>query len=443
MGPGVDWVPSDETLPARVDVVVIGGGIIGTSAALFLAQQGISVALCEKGQIAHEQSSRNWGWCRKMARDPRELPLAIESLRMWEGMNGMVEAETGFRASGIMYLAQTQADLARFEAWLDHAREYQLDSRIIGSAEIARRLPGIAKEYTGALFTASDGKAEPQMAAPAIARAARRHGATIMTGCAVRGIETAVGRVASVVTERGAIACTSVVLAGGAWSHLFCGNLGIELPQLGVLGSVMRTERLDGGPEISAAGRRFGYRKRMDGGYTVSSVGERLVDLVPDSFRLLRHYLPAARIHWKKLRFRLGRRFVDEWRTPRRWNLDAPSPFEQIRVLDPAPDRDLIEQARGGIADTFPAFRNIPVAETWGGMIDVMPDAIPVISAVDKVPGFFIATGFSGHGFGIGPGAGRLIAEMVMGMPPLVDPTPFRLSRFSDGSNPKPHPLAS
>src|SRR5215470_14915700 len=289
MGPRVDSVPSDEALPTHVDVVIVGGGIIGASTALFLARKGVSVALCEKGHIAHEQSSRNWGWCRKMARDPRELPLAIESLRIWGGMNEMVEAETGFRTSGIMYLAETRADLARFEDWLDHARQYQLDSRIIGSAEIARRLPGIAKEYAGALFTATDGKAEPQMAGPAIARAARRLGATILTtGCAVRGIETAAGRVVGVVTERSRIACGSVVLAGGAWSRLFCGNLGIELPQLSVLASVMRTERLDSGPEISAAGRLFGYRKRMDGGYTVSSAGERLVDLVPDSFRLFR-----------------------------------------------------------------------------------------------------------------------------------------------------------
>jgi glycine/D-amino acid oxidase-like deaminating enzyme len=443
MGPRVDSVPSDDALPTRVDVVIVGGGIIGTSTALFLARKGVSVALCEKGHIAHEQSSRNWGWCRKMARDPRELPLAIESLRIWEGMNEMVEAETGFRTSGIMYLAETRADLARFEDWLDHARQYQLDSRIIGSAEIARHLPGIAKEYAGALFTATDGKAEPQMAGPAIARAARRLGATILTGCAVRGIETAAGRVVGVVTERSRIACGSVVLAGGAWSRLFCGNLGIELPQLSVLASVMRTERLDSGPEISAAGRLFGYRKRMDGGYTVSSAGERLVDLVPDSFRLFRQYLPATRIHWKKLRFRVGRRFVDEWKTPRHWNLDAPSPFEHVRVLDPDPDRFVIERARASIAEAFPAFRNIPIAETWAGMIDVMPDAIPVISAVDKVPGFFIATGFSGHGFGIGPGAGRLIAEMVIGATPVVNPTPFRLSRFTDGSNPKPHPLAS
>ena len=84
MAPRVDPVASDETLPARADVVIIGGGIIGTSTALFLAQKGVSVVLCEKGHIAGEQSSRNWGWCRKMARDPREIPLVIESLRLWQ-----------------------------------------------------------------------------------------------------------------------------------------------------------------------------------------------------------------------------------------------------------------------------------------------------------------------------------------------------------------------
>ena len=106
MAPRVDPVTSDETVPARADVVIIGGGIIGTSAALFLAQKGISVALCEKGHIAGEQSSRNWGWCRKMVRDPRELPLIIESLRLWERMNETVEGETGFRTCGIMYLGE-------------------------------------------------------------------------------------------------------------------------------------------------------------------------------------------------------------------------------------------------------------------------------------------------------------------------------------------------
>jgi glycine/D-amino acid oxidase-like deaminating enzyme len=441
--PRVDPVETDEALPPSADVVIVGGGIIGTSAALSLAEKGLSVVLCEKGHIAGEQSSRNWGWCRKMARDPREIPLVIESLRLWQGMNERVEAETGFRTCGIMYLGQTEADLERLGGWLDHAREYQLDTRLIDGAEVSRLLPGAAKRWAGALYTASDGKAEPQKAAPAIAADARRHGAAVVTQCAVRGIETAAGRVSGVVTEKGHIACQSVVLAGGAWSRLFCGNLNVDLPQLKVLGSVMRTERLDGGPEISASGGLFGYRKRMDGGYTVATLGVRTIDLVPDSFRLLPQYLPAVKLHWQKLRFRVGNRFAEEWRTPRHWALDQSSPFEAVRVLDPAADPYVIERARASIAETFPAFRNVAVADSWGGMIDVMPDAIPVISAVDRLPGFFIATGFSGHGFGIGPGAGRLVADMVAGGPTIVDPTPFRLSRFTDGSNPRPHPLAS
>src|SRR5207237_9676470 len=94
MAPRVDPVVSDETLPARADVVVIGGGIIGTSTALYLAQRGVSVALCEKGHIAGEQSSRNWGWCRKMAREPREFTLIIDRRRMWQGLTQMCEAGT-------------------------------------------------------------------------------------------------------------------------------------------------------------------------------------------------------------------------------------------------------------------------------------------------------------------------------------------------------------
>jgi glycine/D-amino acid oxidase-like deaminating enzyme len=443
MAPTVDPVRSDDVLPARADVVIVGGGIIGTSTVLFLAQKGVSTVLCEKGHIAGEQSSRNWGWCRKMGRDPREIPLIIESLRLWQGMNQLVEAETGFRQPGIMYLAETQAELGQLEAWLDHARQYQLDTRVITRAEAAELMPGLTGGWAGALYTASDGKAEPQRAAPAIAEAARRQGAAIMTQCAVRGIETAGGRVAAVVTERGRIACSNVVLAGGAWSRLFSGNLGIELPQLKVLGTVMRTEALEGGPEISASGGLFGFRKRMDGGYTVATLGVRTIDLVPDNFRLLFDYLPAVRLHWKKLRFRVGHRWAEEWRTPRRWGLDETSPFEAVRVLDPEPDRFVVDRARTAVAEAFPIFRNVAVAESWGGMIDVMPDAIPVISPVESLPGFFIATGFSGHGFGIGPGAGKLVADMVAGDPTLVDPTPFRLSRFTDRSNPRPHPLAS
>ena len=257
MAPRVDPVASDEALPASTGVVVIGGGIIGTCTAFFLARKGVPVTLCEKGHIAGEQSSRNWGWCRKMGRDPREIPLAIEALRLWGEMNDAVQAETGFRRSGIVYLCKTPDELAKKAAWLEAARPYQLDTRMLTRAEAAEKLPGLAGDWAGALYTESDGRGEPQMAAPAIATAARRLGATILTQCAVRGIETQAGRVAAVVTEKGRIACDSVVVAGGVWSSLFCGNHDIRLPQLKVLSSVMRTE--------TAGGRAgdLGQRRRL------------------------------------------------------------------------------------------------------------------------------------------------------------------------------------
>jgi glycine/D-amino acid oxidase-like deaminating enzyme len=146
-------------------------------------------------------------------------------------------------------------------------------------------------------------------------------------------------------------------------------------------------------------------------------------------------------MQWRTLRLRIGGKFLEEWQVPRHWTLDGASPFERVRTLDPEPYQPILDQARQHLIAAFPAFRDMKVAESWGGVIDVTPDAVPVISAVDTVPGFFIATGFTGHGFGIGPGAGRLMAELVAGETPAVDPTPFRYSRFTDGSRPQPSPL--
>ncbi|MBV9567048.1 MAG: FAD-binding oxidoreductase, partial [Hyphomicrobiales bacterium] len=203
MGPQVDTVPPETRLPSKVDVVVVGGGIIGTSTALALAESGVSVALCEKGHVAGEQSSRNWGWVRKARRDPRELPLIVESLRLWERLNERVGAETGFRTTGILFAAETPEEVAYYEAWLEHARPFQIDARMITSGEIDRLIPGGGSIFKTALYCASDGRAEPQKAAPAVALAARRAGATILTDCAVRGLETTGGRVTAAITERG------------------------------------------------------------------------------------------------------------------------------------------------------------------------------------------------------------------------------------------------
>ena len=438
-GPRVVAVQGDEQLPERVDVVVIGGGIVGASTALELAERGLKVALCEKGGIGHEQSSRNWGWVRISRRDPRELPLMAHALNIWGDLAARIGKDVGYTRAGILFTCADDQSYAEHERWKANLDDYPVRARMLSGSDLAAVLPGAERlRIKGALYTPDDGRAEPQQAAPAIAEAARAKGAMIFTECAVRGIERAAGRVSGVITERGAFACTSVVLAGGAWSSLFCSPLKVHLPQLKVLNSVIRTTPLQGGPESAIWAMDFAVRKRQDGGYTVASGHENIADIVPDSFRYARQFWPALQQEHKSLSFRLGQRFFQEAVLPKRWALDEASPFEYRRVLDPVPSIRQTNRALASLTNAFPVFANVRIAQRWGGMIDVTPDAVPVISAVDGVPGFFIATGFSGHGFGIGPAAGRLMANLVTDETPIVDPQAFRLSRFSDGSNPRP-----
>jgi glycine/D-amino acid oxidase-like deaminating enzyme len=271
-----------------------------------------------------------------------------------------------------------------------------------------------------------------------MARAAQRRGAKVFTQTAVRGIETTAGAVSAVVTEHGTIRCSTVILAGGAWSGVFCRNLGIRLPLLSTIGSVYRTAPVLDAPERSVSGAGFAIRKRLDGGYSVSHGGITNFDIVPDSFRFFTDFLQLTWMARKSLRPCLTERFLTEWKQKSSWPLDQVSPFEAIRTLDPRPIKGTLDKARRNLAAAFPAFKDVEILESWGGLIDATPDAIPVISPVETVPGFFLASGLSGHGFGIGPAAGQLAADVAIGAEPLVDPAPFRYSRFTDGSRIEP-----
>ena len=171
---------------------------------------------------------------------------------------------------------------------------------------------------------------------------------------------------------------------------------------------------MSGGPEISVAGRRFGWRKRADGGYIVSQADATILDIVPDSFRLFNDFRPAMATGLRSLRLRLGRRFLEAARIPRRWRSDEVTPFERVRVADPEPAAWVLDEAARRVSDAYPFFSSMTIKGRWGGLIDVTPDTLPVIGPVPQIPGLFIATGLSGHGFGIGPGAGRLAADLFV-----------------------------
>ena len=428
--------------PAQTDVVVLGGGIIGVMTVWFLAQAGARVVLCEKGRVAGEQSSRNWGWIRQTGRDPAELPVVIEALRIWESLAQEFGDALGFRRSGVMYLANTDADLAGFAGWLPHATAHGADSHLLTAAETSALLPGAAAPWTGALYTPSDARAEPWAAVPLLAAGAVARGAVIVEDCAVRALDLAAGRIVGVITEQGRIACDRVVVAGGAWSSLFLRAHGVAIPQLSVRASVAATEPMGRGPDLAGVDSAFAFRRRADGGYTLAPGGAHDFYLGPDAFRNIAPYWPVFKKDFRSTRLQpmAPAHYPDAWRTPRRWDADRPSPFEAMRILNPAPNMAYLSRVQDAFANAFPTLGRPRLRATWAGMIDTMPDVVPVVDHAPTIPGLTIATGMSGHGFGIGPAFGRIVADMVLDRPAGHDMTRFRLSRFTDGSPLQPGP---
>lgn len=433
-GPALRPVTNSPALPASVDVAIIGGGIVGVSAAWFLARRGIKVALFEKGLIGGEQSGRNWGWVRLAGRDLRELPLMLRAHEIWDGLAGEIGVDVGYRRRGIVYAAKTEQARQRQMGWAKAARQFGVEAQILDPAAVAAFVPGLNRSPLGGLHVPADAGAEPQLTAPAIATAVQAAGGVIVQQCAVRGLDIEAGRVSGVVTEQGRVRASSVIVAGGAWSSHLLSRHGLRLPQLKVLSSVLRTAPIEAGIETTVGFSDFAIRKRLDGGYTVASSASSVADIVPDSFRYFSEFMPAFKLERKALKLRFGKPFFGELIGHRHRPFDQQSIYEKIRVLDPTPDDALLTQVEASLKAGIPAFKDVTITQKWGGMIDTMPDVIPVISTTESLPGLVIGTGFSGHGFGIGPAGGQMAAELAIGATPCVDPTPFRLSRFEDGS---------
>jgi glycine/D-amino acid oxidase-like deaminating enzyme len=422
----------------EADVVVVGAGIVGCATAYYLARRGVQVTVVERAGVAGEQSRKNWGFVRQQGRDPLEVPLVMEANRMWRGLERELGADVEWVQGGNLALAADEARMARFEAWLPVAREFGLETRLLPAHELGSIVPGLGGRWVGGMHTPGDGHADPEKATDAFARAARAHGATIHFDGAVQGITRGAGAVSGVVTEAGEIRAPVVLCAAGAWSSRLLRTLGLDLPQRWVRGTVARTTAAPPVTACAVWGPGVAFRQRRDGSFNIAAGGALDHDVTLDSLRQVRFFLPN---YWKNkalFRFHVGRPLLRSLRAALPGSAARRRPLVWDRGIEPAPNPAKVRRSLAELQRTLPWLPPLGVARSWAGYIDATPDLVPVLGEAPGLRGLVVATGFSGHGFAMGPIAGRLVSELIVDGKTSLDVGGLRFSRFAEGAIGRP-----
>ena len=364
------------------DVIVIGGGLHGCSAALHLARRGVKVLVLEKDYVGRHASGVNAGGVRRLGRDVAEIPLSVASMELWQRIGDLVDDDCGFESHGHVKLAENEAELDTLRARVATVQALGFThEELVDQRQLRELLPAVADHCTGGIWCHGDGAAQPYRTTIAFRRAAERAGAVIMEGMRVASLRPENGRW-RVVTDDGAVhVAAAVVNCAGAWADRVAAALGERVPLIPSAFMLMISDRQAPfiKPVVGATSRPLSFKQFANG--TVMIGGGYKGELDRDS-------------NWTALDFH-G-----------------------------------LAQSASTVADLFPIMRSAHIVRAWAGIEARMPDDIPVIGPSSTDENVFHAFGFSGHGFQLGPISGAIMAELVTTGRTNLPIEPFRITRF-------------
>lgn len=376
------------TLPEHADVVVVGGGVIGSSTAFHLAEAGIDVLLVERAALAAGSTSKAAGGIRAQFSDPLNIAIGLRSLEAFERFGGRPGAEIDLHRVGYLFLLDRPDDVDAFATSVALQNELGVPSRLVTASEAAALSPLAGVDgVLAAAFSPLDGHAAPEAVVHGYAAGARACGATVMTGCAVTGIDVAGGRIRSVQTTAGEVATGIVVCCAGVWSREIGLLAGVDLP-------------------VEPVWREIGYTQPVPG---ITRVTPFTIDFSSGFY-----------FH------REGPGLLFGMADP-----------EQAAGFDAATDPDWLLRVLAVAERRCPLLPDVGLAGGWKGYYEVSPDHNALVGEAAGVSRFLYATGFSGHGFLQGPAIGEIMRDLVLGERPFLDVAPLSVDRFAGGA-PRP-----
>lgn len=379
----------DQSLPDRADVVIVGGGVMGASAAFHLAEAGVTdVLLLEADQLSCGSTSKSAGGVRLQFSDEINIALALRSMDAFERFAERPGAEIGLQQVGYLFLLTDPADVAAFEKNTALQNSMGVPSRMISAAE-AGRLSTLANvsDVLAASVCMRDGHATPDAVVLGYATAARAMGVSIATQCRVTGIDVTDGEIALVRTTRGAVATSTVICVAGAWSPGIAAMCGVDLPVQPVARPIWYTEPMPTRPA------RVPMTIDFTTGFYFHTEGPGLLFGMADP--------------------------------------------EQPPGFDSPMRSDWLEVVGDVVAHRAPALLDVGIAGGWHGFYETTPDHNALIGEAADVSRFIYATGFSGHGFLLGPAVGEVLRDLVLGHAPEVDVSGFDVARFAGETRPE------